>query len=211
MEEVFEKSDFAKWERYYRAAFFNSLGGFKSLNLLASQNIAGQHNLGLFFSVSHIGANEALLGLIFRPHTVPRHSLENLRAGYATLNAVHPDILAQAHQASANYSVEDSEFEATGLSPEFRDFPAPFVAESKIKMGIKYREEHLIKANQTILVVASIEKVILEKGLILEDGLIDHSLANSVAVNGLDSYYTTQRLKRFSYPRPGEDLSENPW
>ena len=78
-------------------------------------------------------------------------------------------------------------------------------------MGIKYREEHLIKANNTILVVASIEKVILEKGLILEDGLIDHSLANSVAVNGLDSYYTAERLKRFSYPRPNEKISENPW
>tara|TARA_R110002050_G_C8928387_1_gene511856 strand:- start:426 stop:1061 length:636 start_codon:yes stop_codon:yes gene_type:complete len=211
MEEIFEKSDFAKWERFYRAAFFNSLGGFKSLNLLASQNAQGQHNLGLFFSVSHIGANEALLGLIFRPHSVPRHSLENLRAGYATLNSVHPGILAHAHQASANYPAEESEFEATGLSPEFRDFPAPFVAESKIKIGIKYREEHLIKANDTILVVASIEKVIIEKGLILADGLIDHSLADSIAVNGLDSYYSANRLKRFSYPRPNENLSEKPW
>lgn len=211
MQEVFEKSDFAKWERFYRAAFFNSLGGFKSLNLMASQNAEGTNNLGLFFSVSHIGANEALLGLIFRPHTVPRHSLENLRAGYASLNAVHPDILEQAHQASANYLAEQSEFEATGLSPEFLDFPAPFVAESKIKIGIKYREEHLIKANNTILVVASIEKVILDKGLILKDGLIDHNLAGSLAVNGLDSYYKTQPYKRLSYPRPGEKLDEKPW
>jgi len=211
MEEVFEKSDFAKWERFYRAAFFNSLGGYKSINLLASQNSKGQNNLGLFFSVSHIGANEALLALIFRPHTVPRHSLENLRIGYATLNAVDPQILEQAHQSAANYPAEESEFSATGLSPQFIDFPAPFVAESKIKIGIKYREEHLIKANNTIMVVASIEKVILNKDLILTDGLIDHSLAGTLAVNGLDSYYQVDRYKRLSYPRPGEKLAEKPW
>ncbi len=211
MQQVFEKSDFSKWERFYRAAFFNSLGGFKSLNLLASQNDSGVNNLGLFFSVSHIGANEALLGLIFRPHSVPRHSLENLRKGYASINSVHPDLLEQAHQASANYLAEESEFDATGLTPEFDNFPAPFVAESKIKIGIKYREEHLIKANNTILVVASIERVKLDKDLILDDGLIDHSLADSLSVNGLDSYYKAERYKRLSYPRPGEKLEEKSW
>jgi flavin reductase (DIM6/NTAB) family NADH-FMN oxidoreductase RutF len=211
MLDIFEKADFTKWERFYRAAFFNSLGGYKSLNLLASQNKSGQTNLGLFFSVAHIGANEALLSLTFRPHTVARHSLENLREGYATLNAVHGDMLAQAHQTSANFSRDESEFDATGLSTEYRDFPAPFVKESRIRLGIKYCEEHHIKANDTILVVASIEKVILDHNFILKDGLVDHSLAGSLAVNGLDAYYEASRFKRYAYARSGVDLEEKSW
>jgi flavin reductase (DIM6/NTAB) family NADH-FMN oxidoreductase RutF len=211
MVEVFDKADFTKWERFYRASFFNSLGGYKSLNLLASRNNAGQSNLGLFFSVSHIGANEALLSLTFRPHTVPRHSLENLRTGYATLNAVHSGILAQSHQTSANFQSEESEFDATGLTMEDLDFPAPFVKESRIKLGIKYQEEHHIKANDTILVVASIEKVILDNNYILKDGLLDHTLADSIAVNGLDSYYKASRFKRYAYARAGEKLDEKLW
>lgn len=210
-EKVFTKEDFGRWERFYRASFFNSLGGYKSLNLLASQNEQGQKNLGLFFSVCHIGANEALLGIVFRPHTVPRHSLENLRQGYATLNAVHPEILVRAHQTSANYPADVSEFSATGLNAEYQDFPAPFVAESNIKIGIKYREEHHIKANDTIFVIASIEKVILPEGIILADGLVDHSKAESLAVNGLDSYYLPQPYKRLAYARPGIESEEISW
>lgn len=208
----FTKSNFSQWERFYRASFFNSLGGFKSLNLMASRSDDGINNAGLFFSVTHVGANPPYLGLLFRPHTVPRHSLENFRAsGFATINSVNTELLQKAHAASANFSAEESEFELLDIPLENKGFPAPYVKDSPIQIGISHLEEHLIKANGTIFVVAAIEEVHIDDRLILDDGLIDHSLADGITVNGLDSYYTAERYKRYSYARPHEELKELKW
>lgn len=209
----FSSSDFQTWERFYRARFFNSLGGYKSLNLLGTASSTGQTNLGLFFSVIHVGANPPLLGLLFRPHTVPRHSLENFReSGQATLNAVHADILAPAHQSSASYSAEESEFAATGLNPAYREaFQAPYVQESRLSAGLLYREEHRVEANDCIFVVAEITWVRLDEKALFDDGLIEHSAIDSLAVNALDSYYRPAPFRRYDFARAGEDLKELPW
>lgn len=204
----FYTEDFENWEKYYRGTFFNSLSGYKSCNLIGTQNSAGQPNLAPFFSVIHVGANPPYLGLLFRPHTVPRHSLENMRYnGCFTVNAVAEGMEGRAHQASASY--EGSEFKAVGLNLEYKDdFPAPFVNESKVQIACKMEEEHLIKANQTIFVVGAIQSVHLPIGFIKEDGLIEHEKLQTLAVNALDSYYTTALLNRFEYARPKQKLKE---
>ncbi len=211
--EFFNKEDFTSWERRYRANFFNSLGGYKSLNLIATSNQEGMTNLAPFFSVQHIGANPPLLSLIFRPHTVERHSLENFReTSFASINSVHTEILDAAHQTSAKYDREVSEFEAVGLTPSFLEFPAPFVKESHLSIGIKLEQENPIPLNDTILVIASIEEVhINSKAAILKDGLIDHSILGNLCVNGLDSYYKPERLKRLAYAQPDQTLKEIDW
>lgn len=208
----FSKSDFSQWERFYRASFFNSLGGYKSLNIMATKSEEGIENAGLFFSVSHVGANPPYLGILFRPYTVPRHSLENFRSsGFATLNSVNPNLLEQAHASSANFDRMDSEFEMLNIQSEYKGFPAPYLAKSAVQIGISHVEEHQIKVNGTLFVVAAIEEVHVEKELLLEDGLVDHSLADNLAVNGLDSYYKPERFKRYAYARPNEDLKSLPW
>lgn len=180
---------------------------------MGTENDAGIKNLGLFFSVIHVGANPPMLGLLFRPHTVPRHSLENFRfSGYATLNSVHPDLLEKAHAASANFAADQSEFEELNIDWEKKgEFKAPFVRDSKVKIGISYLEEHHIKANDTIFVVGKIEEVHLTEDFRLEDGLLDHSLAETLSVNGLDSYYLPQRFERYAYARPNEELKKLKW
>lgn len=209
---TFSKNDFENWERFYRASFFNSLGGYKSLNLMASHSAEGVDNLGLFFSVIHLGANPPLLGMLFRPHTVPRHSLENFReTGFATLNSVDTNLLERAHGSSANYKADESEFLALGIEAQDLGFGAPYVKESPIKIGVSYVEDYLIKANSTIFCVAAIEEVHLIDDWILSDGLIDHSLAGNLTVNGLDSYYKVDRFKRFAYAGPHEELKEMKW
>lgn len=208
----FDFRDFESWERRYRANFFNSLGGYKSLNLLATQDEVGRNNLAPFFSVIHVGSQPPLLGMLFRPHSVPRHTLQNFRAsGKATLNAVHPGILAAAHQSSATYLAEFSEFAAVGLRPKMRDFAAPFVGESRLQAALTWREEHLVQANQTIFLVAKIEAVYMDNSAVLSDGLIDHSLLESLAVNGLNSYYRPQREIRYHYAKVGHKLKTLPW
>jgi flavin reductase (DIM6/NTAB) family NADH-FMN oxidoreductase RutF len=202
------EEQFENWERFYRASFFNSLGGFKSCNLIGSKSAQGLENLGLFFSVIHVGANPPLLGLLFRPHTVPRHTLENIReTEQFTINAVAENWHAKAHQAAANYPDTTSEFEAVGLTPQYlENYTAPFVEEAAIKYLCKPVEEHLVKANQTLFMVAAIKAVFIEENLIDKDGLVNHVKAKTVAVNALDTYYKAAEIAQWAYPRPNKSL-----
>ncbi len=206
----FNAGDFESWERFYRANFFNSAGGFKSLNLIGTRSSTGITNLGLFFSVIHVGANPPFLGVLFRPHTVARHTLENiLDTGFFTVNAVQLDMLPQAHQASAKYDKDESEFTAVGLREFYSsDFPVPYVEESRIKLGCRFVEKHEIKANATLLLVGKIEECWVDSEALLEDGFIDHSKVNGITVNGLDTYYTAMLEKRYKYARPGQNVEE---
>jgi len=120
----FDNRQIADLEDRKRIALINSLSGFKSLNLIGTVNQSGQTNLAIFNSVVHIGANPPLMGFISRPDTVEKHTLENIREmGYFTINHVNKDIYEKAHQTSARYPRNQSEFDATGLTPESANWP----------------------------------------------------------------------------------------
>ena len=93
-----------------------------------------------------------------RPVSVERHTYYNIKeTGFFTINQIHKDIFKQAHQTSARYDKDVSEFDACGLTPEFTEIvKAPYVKESKIKIGLKFLEEHEIKSNGTIFIVGEI-------------------------------------------------------
>jgi flavin reductase (DIM6/NTAB) family NADH-FMN oxidoreductase RutF len=132
----------------FRVLFINSLSGFKSANLVGTQDKQGQTNLTIVSSVFHLGANPPLVGMIMRPHSVRRDTLENiLETGYYTLNHVNSDIFQQAHQTSASYDADVSEFQEVGLTPELKkDIPAPFVQESRLKIAVKLVETQFLKS-----------------------------------------------------------------
>jgi flavin reductase (DIM6/NTAB) family NADH-FMN oxidoreductase RutF len=202
----FSEKEFKSWDRFYRANFFNSVGGFKSLNLIGTKGVSSSENLALFFSVSHVGANPPLVGLLFRPHTVARHTLENIReTGSFTVNAVKESMLSKAHQTSASYPEEVSEFEAVGLTTWYSKFSAPYVLESPVKIGVQLEEEHFIKTNETIFMVGSIKEVFLKEQLLQKDGLIDLAQADALCVNALNTYYKPKLVSRLSYARPDEE------
>ncbi|MEL7044790.1 MAG: flavin reductase, partial [Pseudomonadota bacterium] len=93
-------------------ALVNSLSGFKTAALVGTRSRDGQTNLAIMNSTTHIGARPPLLGLIFRPDTVARHTLENIRAtGVYTISHVPEARIEAAHQTSARYSRDCSEFE----------------------------------------------------------------------------------------------------
>jgi flavin reductase (DIM6/NTAB) family NADH-FMN oxidoreductase RutF len=102
-----------------------------------------------------------------------------------------------------------SEFEACGLTPYYEEgFPAPFVVESHIKIGLSFEEEHLVKANGTILVVGKIEKLIVPDDAIAADGDLALESLDTVAIGGLDTYYTARKIGRYGYFKPGAALDE---
>jgi flavin reductase (DIM6/NTAB) family NADH-FMN oxidoreductase RutF len=191
------------WERFYRGNFINTLSGFKSASLIASQSAEGNPNLAIFSNLVHIGADPALIGFINRPREASPHTLTNIEAtGQYTINHIPSSFIAQAHQTSAKYPPDKSEFDAVGLQPLYRSsFPVPFVRESSVQYAMKLVEVIPIRHNQTFLVIGAVQEVWLEEGVLQPDGFIDLEAANSVTSLGLDSYYETKKIARFEYAK----------
>lgn len=201
---IISKNDFSKMEDRKRADFFNRLHGFKSPVLIGTQNKQGIHNLTLISNLFHIGANPPLLGIIFRPNTVPRHGLENiLESKKYTINFLTNNLVKQAHQSSARYEREESEFEKVGLESEIlNDFQAPFVKSSPLKMAVNMKEKVDIKINCTHMIIGEID-------FIVADSKFDElSEISNIAVNGLDTYYKVQKIAKYSYAKPDRKLKE---
>lgn len=186
-----------------RAHFINSLSGFKSANLIGTQDDQGQTNLSIVSSVFHLGANPPLVGMIIRPHSVARHTFENiLQTGFYTINQVNQFIYSQAHQTSARYDRDESEFDVTGLTVEYlMDFHAPFVKQSRLKYSVKLVEQQHLAVNGTELVIGEIVDVYVDEGAVKADGFIDLHAIDTVAISGLDSYHTTNKLARLPYAK----------
>ncbi|WP_308004566.1 flavin reductase, partial [uncultured Chryseobacterium sp.] len=194
----FTNQQIAETEERKRTALVNSLSGFKSLNLIGTVNKDGQTNLAVFNSVMHIGANPPLMGFISRPDSVERHTLENIQqTGYYTINHVNKEIFEKAHQTSARYKREQSEFEVSGLTAEYiNNFSAPFVQESSIQIGLILKEIVSVKSNGTHLIVGEITDLYFPEEIWDETGILDIEMAGTVAGSSLDCYHTTQLLKR---------------
>jgi flavin reductase (DIM6/NTAB) family NADH-FMN oxidoreductase RutF len=187
-----------------RANFINSISGYKSANLIGTISALGVTNLAIFSSVVHIGANPPLLGFILRPiDEVSRHTYLNIKQnGVYTINHVHDNFVEKAHFTSAKFERDDSEFEKCQLNAEFIEgFAAPFVNESKIKIGLKFVEEIPINLNKTILVIGEIEHIILPENIVLESGNLDLNAVSDVAISGLDIYHKVEKIETFPYAK----------
>ncbi|MBD1583043.1 flavin reductase family protein [Pseudoalteromonas sp. S16_S37] len=205
----FTKQDIENLDKQTRVHFINSLSGFKSANLIGTVDDQGQENLAIVSSVFHLGAHPPLIGMIMRPHSVPRDTLENiLQTGQYTINHINADIVEKAHQTSARYNKDVSEFKAVGLTPYYTgSCIAPFVKESKLKMAVELKSTQTIELNQTVLVIGEITDVYLENDkAYCQDGFLDLEKLNTVSISGLDRYHTTSGLIRLSYAKPNEAL-----
>ncbi|MBC8033142.1 MAG: flavin reductase [Chitinophagaceae bacterium] len=190
-------------EQRYRATLVNSLGGFKSLVLIGTKSKAGTTNLAIFNSFFHIGANPPLFGFIVRPDSAERHTLANIMdTGIFTVNHVHEDFYKKAHQCSARYASNISEFEAVGLEEEYlQDFAAPYVKESRVKIGAELRERKDLSINGTILMLAQILYVSFPNQCMMPDGFLNLEKAGTLTCSGLDSYHTTNSIARLTYAK----------
>jgi len=194
--------DILQLEKQQRTNLINSLPGIRAANLIGTYNKNGETNLAIFNSVMHIGANPPYMGFIMRPVSVARGTYQNItEIGYFTINQVHASIYKQAHQTAARY--DTSEFEATGLTPEFTpNIKAPYVKESKVKIGLRFVEEQHIKVNGTILMIGEIQEVILEENYLNESNIIQLQQTEAIGVNGLETYYKLEKIAELPYAKP---------
>ncbi len=190
----------------WRRHLINSISGYKSANLIGTMSPDGVANLSLISSVVHLGATPPLQGFIIRPLSVERQTYEYIKnTGEYTINHVHLDFIDRAHYASAKFEKTESEFEHCRLTPQFKgSCGAPFVKESLVKMAMKFEDEYLIKQNNTIMIVGSIQAIYLDESSLQEDGNLDLSKVDDVAVSGLETYYKVEKKKQFAFARVGQ-------
>ncbi|MEN2398709.1 flavin reductase [Flavobacterium sp. MC2016-06] len=202
-------NDLSKLEKEKRVHLVNSLGGFKSVALVGTSDADGNTNLAVFSSFFHLGADPALIGVIFRPSPPERDTMTNIiETGFYTINHINESIYRQAHQTSARYDKGISEFDATGLNKEYKNnFFAPFVRESNIQLGIAFKEKIDILINNTTMVIGEIVQIYIPENCLSEDGFVDLQKADTVTCSGLDSYHKTIQLDRLSYAKPNKEIT----
>ena len=200
-----QSEQIAQLEKPYRISLINSLIGYRSLNLLGTASGSGITNLCIISSAFHLGANPPLIGLVIRPEREHNDTLRNIKAtGQYTLNNVLPEWYLQAHQTSASYPSGVSEFDACGFHKHYvKDFKAPFVKESNVRIGLELREVIDMEINGTTIVIGEIVHILTEDYLIATDGTIAHSAAKTLTVAGLDTYYLPYPVGQLAHAKPG--------
>ena len=197
----FTSAEINKLERFYRANLINSISGYKPANLFGTFSKSGVPNLALFTSIVNIGANPPLIGFIQRPVGEFSHTYKNIiRSGYYTINHVHESFVENAHFTSAKFPENVSEFKACQLTQEqLAEFNAPFVKESRIKIGMKFVQEFPIELNHTILMIGRIEHLFIQQDAILDDGNVNLTRVKNVCTSGLENYHKVSPLASFPY------------
>ena len=209
---VIEKETIWNYESRYRATMINSLAGIKQTFLIGTRSNDGLSNLAIFNSLIHIGANPPLWGFISRPDTVRRDTLDNiLETDSYTINYVAAKYVEKAHQTSAKYKKDVSEFKACGFTEKYlTNFDAPFVAEAHVKVAMKLEQKIDIAINGTILIIGSIQQIELDETMLSADGFVALEKASTLACAGLDAYYETTLIERLSYARPFQPTTKLP-
>ena len=200
----FSKEKVTQMDKIDRLNLVNSVTGYKSANLIGSISKEGIENLSIFSSITHLGSNPALLGFIMRPETVRRDTYKNIKeTGFFTVNHITEKLIQKAHQTSANYLENVSEFEESNIESEYvENIKQPFVKESPVRLLCKYMSEYTILENGCIHIIASIEEIYFEEDMLNSDYWLQLEKGNVVAINGLDGYCLPKLIDRFEYARP---------
>ena len=207
------RKEWEAWPARKRARAMNSLSGFKSATLVGTSDTDGVNNLSIVSSVVHLGSSPAQMGVVLRPPGADAHTYKNIKAtGQCTFSHVHADWLEKAHQCSARYPADVSEFEEVGLTPYKKTmeegrtaWKAPAVAEASIRMGLTLVEDIALPNGCRFLVLA-VEWAQVEGTAWRGDGYLDIAQAGTVTISGLDGYHRAESLGRWSYAQPGVEV-----
>jgi len=194
-------------DKVKRLHLINSITGIKPANLVGTISADGTENLAIFSSVVHLGSNPPLIGFVLRPHfEFRRDAYNNLDTlGYYTINHVPAHLTEQAHYTSAKFDQTVSEFERCGFTPQyFSEFPAPFVAESLVKIGLKKVNEIPIPDNGTMLIIGQIELIEVPNYIDDQNGKLNLEQLQVAGISGLNTYYKMTQVGDYPYARVEE-------
>lgn len=202
------ESDIRSLDQRYRATLINSMAGVRPAVLVGTCSLGGITNLAVFNSLIHIGADPALWGLLVRPSSVRRDTLNNiLETGEYTFNFLPASFHKSVHQTSAKFPEGVSEFSSCGFEEEYHQpCNAPFVKEAVLKVALKKVSVQEISLNATSLVIGSLQNIIADENLISADGFFNPENADVLTCAGLDAYTRVVMAGRWSYARPEQPL-----
>ena len=200
----FNRIDIDKMSKIFRLNLINSITGYKSANLIGTKTDDKINNVAVFSSVTHLGSDPPLIGFITRPENGNRNTYNNiLKNKLFTINHILKNQIISAHQSSAKYPKNISEFDKTDLKSEFKNnFDAPFVKDSPVQIGCSFVNKYFIKENKTILMIGQVEILFINKKLLVEDGFVKLDREDIITVNGLDGYALPKLIKRIPYAKP---------
>jgi len=200
----FTRIDIDKMSKIFRLNLINSITGYKSANLIGTKTDDNINNVAIFSSVTHLGSDPPLIGFITRPENGNRNTYNNiLKNKIFTINHIVKNQIISAHQSSAKYPKNVSEFDKTDLKVEFKNnFDAPFVKDSPVQIGCSFVNKYFIKENKTTLMIGQVEMLFINKKLLVEDGFVQLDREDVITVNGLDGYALPKLIKRIPYARP---------
>ena len=200
----FNRIDIDKMSKIFRLNLINSITGYKSANLIGTKTDDKINNVAVFSSVTHLGSDPPLIGFITRPENGNRNTYNNiLKNKLFTINHIKKNQIISAHQSSAKYPKNVSEFDKTDLKAEFKNnFDAPFVKDSPVQIGCSFVNKYFIKENKTTLMIGEIEMLFIDEKLLLEDGFVQLDKEDIITVNGVDGYALPKLIKRIPYARP---------
>ena len=201
--QYFDRAAILQMDRNFRVNLVNTLSGYKPANLIGTLGSDGVENLAIFSSVVHLGSDPALLGFIQRPVGEQSHTYKNIiETGFYTINHISLAHLQQAHETSARFAKNISEFKACGFTPRYAlGFTAPFVQESVVQIGMRLVQEVKIELNDTRLMIGQIEHVFVQDGLVDSDGSLRLEDGQVACIRGLDTYCQAMRVARFPYAK----------
>jgi hypothetical protein len=131
-----------------------------------------------------------------------------------TINHIHSSFVENAHYTSLNFKHDQSEFDYCNLESFYIDnYSAPFVKESKVKIGLKLNEIIPIKSNGCKFIIGEVEHILIDDSIhLINEGSINLDESNSVGVGGLNSYYTMNKITELPFPRlsttPASEMNE---
>ncbi len=200
----FNRIDIDKMSKIFRLNLINSITGYKSANLIGTKTDDKINNVAVFSSVTHLGSDPPLIGFITRPENGNRNTYNNiLKNKLFTINHILKNQIISAHQSSAKYPKNISEFDKTDLKSEFKNnFDAPFVKDSPVQIGCSFVNKYFIKENKTTLMIGQVEMLFINKKLLVEDGFVQLDREDIITVNGLDGYALPKLIKRIPYAKP---------
>lgn len=201
----FSNNDLLKENRIKRLNLVNSITGIKPANLIGSISSKNETNLAIFSSIVHLGSNPALIGFIIRPmNNIRRHTYENIKEnGFFTINHIHPSFTQNAHFTSAKFKKKESEFSTCNLEEEYlKGFKAPFVKESRLKIGLTLADEVPIKSNGCVMIIGKVIHLFVEDNCLdKQTGMINLEKNKTVGIGGLNAYYSVSKIADYEYAR----------
>lgn len=189
--------------RKRRIKLVNGISGIQSANLIGSYSKSCGTNVKLYNSVMHLGNSPTLIGLAVAPSEDTYANIKE--TGYYTINHIHESFVENAHYTSADFASNVSKFDRCNLTEEYLfDFIAPFVGESKVKYGLKLKEEIKVNSCDTIILVGEITELVIPDNCIDDKGYVRLDLLSDVGIEGSNSYYNLRRIKSLPAPRADE-------